>query len=154
MLYLAIATIYSLFGHVYKYMGDQLCAKKILNNHWISGVPILKGLIRILKRLKFCLVNTETTVKIIWSSGIIGQCRMSHARMTTEVVFIFKLCFFSIYFYFILDLYLSNHLKYFEILVGLYNRSTWNVTCRTDSSAFLHFQIIFPDPDFEFISGQ
>ena len=68
MLYLAIATIYSLFDHVYKYMGDQLCAKKILNNHWISGVPILKGLIRILKSLKFCLVNTETTVKIIWRS--------------------------------------------------------------------------------------
>ena len=69
VLYLAIATIYSLFDHVYKYMGDQLCAKKILNNHWISGVPILKGLIRILKSLKFCLVNTETTVKFIWSSG-------------------------------------------------------------------------------------
>ena len=68
VLYLAIATIYSLFDHVYKYMGDQLCAKKILNNHWISGVPILKGLIRILKSLKFCLVNTETTVKFIWSS--------------------------------------------------------------------------------------
>ena len=64
------ATIYSLFDHAYKYMGDQLCAKKILNNHWISGVPILKGLTRLLKRLKFCLVNTETTVKIIWSSGI------------------------------------------------------------------------------------
>ena len=45
-----------------------MCVKKILNNHWISGVPILKGLIRLLKRLKFCLVNTETTVKIIWSS--------------------------------------------------------------------------------------
>ena len=49
-------------------MGDQLCVKKILNNHWISGVRILKGLIRLLKGLKFSLVNTETTVKIIWSS--------------------------------------------------------------------------------------
>ena len=54
-------------------MGDQLCVKKILNNHWISGVPILKGFIRLLKWLKFCLVNTETSVKIIWSPGIIEQ---------------------------------------------------------------------------------
>ena len=52
------------------YMGDQLCGKKILNNHWISWVQILKGLIRLLKGLKFSLVNTETTVKIIWSSVI------------------------------------------------------------------------------------
>ena len=35
-------------------MGDQLCVKKILN--------------RLLKGLKLSLVNTETTVKIIWSS--------------------------------------------------------------------------------------
>ena len=49
-------------------MGDQLCVKMILNNHWISRVPIPKGLIRLLKGLKFSLVNTETTVKIIWSS--------------------------------------------------------------------------------------
>ena len=49
-------------------MGDQLCVKKILNNHWISSVLIPKGLIRLLKGLKFSLVNTETTVKIIWSS--------------------------------------------------------------------------------------
>ena len=58
-------------------MGDQLCAKKILNNHWISGVPILKGLIKLLKRMKFCLVNTETTVKIIWSSGNLLQPKVS-----------------------------------------------------------------------------
>ena len=51
-------------------MGDQLCVKKILNNHWISGVLILKGLIRLLKRLKFCLVNTETTVKL--SGALLG----------------------------------------------------------------------------------
>ena len=58
-------------------MGHQLCVKNILNNYWISGVPILKGLIRLLKRLKFCLVNTEATVKIIWSSGLDLMTRLS-----------------------------------------------------------------------------
>ena len=66
-------------------MGHQLCVKKILNNHWISGVPILNGLIRLLKRLKFCLVNTETTVKIIWSSEATAFIKVSHHAIPRSV---------------------------------------------------------------------
>ena len=50
------------------------------------------------------------------------------------------------YFYFISSLYLSHQLILFnDNVVELYNRSTWNFSCKNKDSAFLLILIIFPD---------